>query len=177
MKTTTDQQACHPGKNFSLAEKILIRSGFSAFVITGGVAIYLKSMTWGFIYTGYAVLGLTFVVFRALCTHCPYPYKHSDCLFIPHRWIRKCVKQRPAPLSLWDKIGFIVVIAGLVAIPQYWLVSHPVLLLIFELTCLPVIVVFPFYYCRRCLHAGCPFNCAEKNPVQGRVDAGQIADP
>jgi hypothetical protein len=157
---------------FTLTEKVLLRGGFYVFMIIGAVGIYMKSMMWGMIYTGFAIFGLLLGVLYSLCSHCPYPYVHSDCLFLPHKLIKKFFKYRPTPMSLSDKTGFMLIMIGLVAIPQYWLVSNVTLLILFWIACLPVLIIFPFHYCRRCRHFGCPFNSVngatrKKNALPG----------
>ena len=157
---------------FTRTEKVLIRGGFYVFMVIGAVGIYVKSLVWGMIYTGFAIFGLLGVVLYSLCSHCPYPYVYSDCLFLPHGWIRKWFKYRPTPMSLSDKTGFILITLGLVVIPQYWLASNVTLLILFWMACLPVLILFPFHYCRRCRHFGCPFNGVDgvtrkKHALQG----------
>jgi hypothetical protein len=164
---------------FAFAEKILISVGFYAFMVVGALGIYMKSVAWGILYTGFAVFGLLFVVLYALCSHCPYPHIYSECLFLPHGWIRKWVRYRPTPMSLSDKTGFVLITVGLVAIPQYWLAGNGTLLILFWVVCLPVLAVFPFHYCKRCRHFGCPFNSVDgdtskESTLQGNMDLARM---
>jgi type IV secretory pathway TrbL component len=61
------------------------------------------------------------------------------------------------PLS---KIAVPIAMAGIVLLPNLWLVSDPLLLMLFWLLALPTLMVFPIYYCRRCRHVECPLNKA-----------------
>lgn len=145
-------------ERFSLLEKALMRLGFYGFVVIGAYGIYLESILWGLIYSGFVIIGLQFGFLYFLCTHCPYPYNHSDCLFMPFWVVTKQFKFRSAQVNLLDKIGFIVIMTGLVVIPQYWLIKNYTVLIIFWIFCLPTLLAFPFHLCRRCQHFHCPFN-------------------
>ncbi len=147
---------------FSLVEKILMRIGFYGFIVTGAYGIYSVSLLWGLIYTGFVLLGLGFILLYCLCSHCPYPYEYSDCLFLPFNLIKKLYKFRSEKMSLLDKIGFLIVMGGLVIIPQYWLLMNVTVLIIFWIFCLPTLVRLLFCLCKRCRHFDCPFNRANK---------------
>ena len=167
----------HPRRNvnladrFSLVEKILMRIGFYGVLIIGAYGIYLESITVGLIYTAFVIFGLSVLLSYCLCSHCPYPYKYSDCLFVPARLVKKSYKFRSGPMSILDKIGFIVMMVGVVVIPQYWLLENYAILIIFWVFCLPTFAGFVFYECRRCRHFGCPFNLVreelKKEPGRG----------
>lgn len=148
-------------ERFSLFEKILMRMGFYGFIIIGAYGIYSESVPWGLLYTVFVIFGLSVLLSYCLCAHCPYPYKYSDCLFMPLALINK-YKFRSRPMSTLDKIGFIVMMVGVVVIPQYWLLKNSTILIIFWIFYLPTFAGFLFYECRRCRHFDCPFNLARK---------------
>jgi hypothetical protein len=104
---------------FSPHERILMMLGFYGFVIVGAIGIYSVSLVGGLIYTAFAALGLLGIVLSCLCSHCPYPYEYDTCLFLPVGLVKKLRKYNPEPLKKHEKIGFIVVMAGLVALPQF----------------------------------------------------------
>ncbi len=158
MVAQDSQQYVNLIERFSLLEKILMRIGFYGFIIIGAYGIYSVSITGGLIYTCFAIFGFIFVVLYCLCAHCPYPYKYSTCLFLPSGLVKKLYKFRSERMSISDKIGWIIMMAGLVMIPQYWLLENHVVLTIFWILCLPTLVSISFYYCRRCRHFDCPFN-------------------
>jgi hypothetical protein len=148
--------------NFSLFEKILSRTGFYGFIIIGGYGIYSQSILWGIIYTAFVVLGLVFGLPYFFCSHCPYPYKYSDCLFTPFWLIKRQQEFRPDRLTLLDKIGSGVIGAGLILIPQYWLFKNCAVFALFWIFCALTLVSFPIYYCKACRNFRCPFNSANK---------------
>jgi len=145
-------------ETFNPLEKILLRVGFYGFMIIGAYGIYSNSIVWGLIYTGFVIFGSKFGLLYFLCSHCPYPYKHSDCLFVPSSLIKKQYEFRSDKMSVLDNIGFVAIMAGFIVIPQYWLFKNYTILILFWILCLPTLASFPFYLCRRCQHFDCPFN-------------------
>jgi len=157
-------------ETFSLAEKILMRLGFYGLMVIGAYGIFLEDILWGFIYSVFVVLGLNFGLSHFLCRHCPYPYHHSDCLFVPFRVIKRQHAPSSAPMGLRDKIGFLAVMAGFILIPQYWLWRNVGVLIAFWIVCLPTIAAFVFHFCRRCQHFECPLNrVSEKSKKEGTL--------
>jgi len=149
-------------EKFSLFEKIFMRIGFYSFIIIGAYGIFSVNTLWALIYIGFVLLGLTFGLLYCLCSHCPYPYKFSDCIFLPFVAIKKLYNFRSESMKIWEKTGFIVTITGLVAIPQYWLLKNFTILVIFWIFCLPTLAGLIFYFCKQCHHVNCPFNLARK---------------
>jgi hypothetical protein len=159
MLSQHDQTKIHVTGNFSLFDKIFMGAGFYAVTGIGMMGIYLESITWGIIYTGFLVLGFLVLLGYGLCSHCPYPYKHSDCLFPPFgQLFKKMYKYRPGPLTVIDKLAFFAIMGGIVVIPQYWLFKNDTLLSIFWICCVPTYAGFLFYECRKCRNSYCPFN-------------------
>jgi len=151
-------------KKFSLAEKILLGIGYYGLVITGAYGIYVQSITWGLLYTGFVTLGLFVFLGYCVCAYCPYIYpEYSDCLFLPFgTLVRKLYKFRPGPISIVDKVGFLIIMAGVVVIPQYWLLKNYTIFAIFWIFCLPTYAGLILYECRRCQHFECLFNRAKR---------------
>ena len=147
---------------FSVTEKILSRTGFYGFIIIGIYGMYSQSVPWGILYTVFTVLGLIFGFPYFFCSHCPYPYKYSDCLFTPVWMITKQHEFRPGRLTRLDKIGSGVIGAGLILIPQYWLFKNYAALVLFWMFCVLTLVSFSIYYCKRCRNFKCPFNSVKK---------------
>lgn len=58
------------------------------------------------------------------------------------------------------KLAVPLAMAGIVFMPQVWLVRDLPLLALFWLLALPTLVVFPLHYCCRCRHVDCPLNSA-----------------
>jgi hypothetical protein len=155
----------HPLINrFSLWEKTLWRLCFWGTIVVGLLAMARQSPVAAGLYAVLAVAGLMFAGFPALCRHCPYPSRHSSCLFVPHPLMKAVYPYAGPKMSGFEKVVAVVATAVIVVFPQPWLVREPVWLAAFWALCLPMAIAFPSYYCRRCRHVGCPLN-----RVPGRV--------
>ncbi|KPJ56202.1 MAG: hypothetical protein AMJ42_05610 [Deltaproteobacteria bacterium DG_8] len=165
MSTQNTQQNVTAAMKFSLTEKVLMGIGYYGLVITGAYGIYLQSIIWGLFYTGFLIFGFFVFLGYCVCSYCPYIYpEYSDCLFPPFgALIKKLYKFRSGPISIVDKIGFLIMMIGVVVIPQYWLLKNYTILAIFWIFCLPTYVGLIFYECRRCQHFDCLFNIAKRN--------------
>ncbi len=157
---------------FTLLQKTLMRLGFYGFMIIGAYGIYLESTLWALIYVGYVILGMELGLSFFLCSHCPYPYKYSDCLFAPFWVFTKQFRFRPARMSIVDNIFFILAMAGFIVIPQYWLFKNVTVLILFWIFCLPTIASFPLFWCRRCRHIHCCLNLVNKKWVSEPEQTG-----
>jgi hypothetical protein len=56
--------------------------------------------------------------------------------------------------------------AGMVIIPNFWLVADLSLLALFWLVALPFIAALPIHYCKRCRNFDCPMNKAESRATE-----------
>jgi len=153
-------------ERFNIPQKILMRVGFYGFMIIGAYGIYLECILWGLIYSGFVIFGIAFGLSYFLCSHCPYPYKYSDCLFAPFWVFTKQYKFRSAPMSISDKTVFILSMAGFIVIPQYWLFKNYTLLILFWIFCLPTLASLPFFWCKRCQHFSCYFNSVSEDLIR-----------
>jgi hypothetical protein len=147
---------------FSLMERILLRIGWYGFLLVGTYAIYKQDPLWALIYAVYAILGFALLVLPSLCTHCPYPYEFSTCLFLPPALLRKFYPYRGPRMSPTGKVVSVFTMAGMVILPNLWLIHDIRLAVLFWLLALPTLVVFPLHYCVRCRHFSCPLNKAPK---------------
>jgi hypothetical protein len=145
-------------ERFTLVQKILMRVGFYGFMVIGAYGIYVESILWGLIYSGFVIVGIEFGLSYFLCSRCPYPYEYSDCLFAPFWVFTKQYTFRPGTMSIFDKTFFISSMAGFVIIPQYWLFKNYTILILFWIFCLPTIASLPLFWCRRCKNSHCCFN-------------------
>ena len=147
---------------FSIKEKFLLRTGWYGFLLVGTYAIYLKDPLWAWIYAAFGILGFALLVLPGMCAHCPYPYEYSTCLFFPPALLRRFYAYRGPTMSTAGKIAALSTLAGLVILPNYWLIHDIRLAVLFWLLALPSLVVFPLHYCARCRHHGCPLNKAKR---------------
>lgn len=143
---------------FSSKEKFLMRSGWLAFMIVGVFGIYRQNPLWAYLYAAWGILGFSLVVLPFLCAHCPYPYQLSTCLFLPPKLIQRLYAYRGPQVSTAEKIASGAALAGMVVIPQFWLVRDIPLLVLFWIVGVPSMAAFPLHYCSRCRHHGCPMN-------------------
>jgi hypothetical protein len=143
---------------FSWLEKLLMRGGLVAVVGIGAFAIY-RSNSWAAVgYLLFVGIGGLVVMYDSLCVYCPYPYKHSDCLFFPYQLVASVTTMRTTPISWFRKGLSALAFLGIVAIPQYWLWGQWGLFVAFwALTVLGGIAV-PLHFCRHCRHGRCPMN-------------------
>jgi uncharacterized membrane protein len=159
--TSKNNTGCTLINRFSLSGRIVMRTLWTAFTVIGTYGIYVQSPLWAAIYIVLVLLGFILVVLPSLCTHCPYPSKHNTCLFMPPGLVTHFYPYKGPDMSTAGKICSLFAIAGMVIMPNIWLVSTPPLLLFFWLVALPTVAVFPLYYCTRCRHLDCPMNKAK----------------
>jgi hypothetical protein len=148
---------------FSLKEKLFLRTTWFGFLAVGTHAIYKQDPLWAWIYVVYTILGFALLVLPGMCAHCPYPYQFSTCLFIPPSLLRKFYTYRGPRMSPTDKAVALSAMAGMVLLPNFWLIHDIRLAVLFWLLALPSLVIFPMHYCPRCRHFGCPLNKAKKS--------------
>jgi len=143
---------------FSLIEKLAMRGGLAAVVGIGAFAIYGSNPGAALGYLVFVALAGLVVMYDSLCVYCPYPYKHSDCLFFPYQLVVSVTTMRTTPISWFRKGLSALAFLGIVAIPQYWLWGQWSLSAAFwALTVLGGIAV-PLHFCRHCRHGRCPMN-------------------
>lgn len=145
---------------FSLPERILVRLGWYGFMAVGTYGIYRQSPLWAVLYLAYSAAGFLWIVLPGLCAHCPYPSRFGTCLFLPPRLLNRFYPYKGPHMRPAAKLSVLMAMAGMLVIPNIWLVSDPPRLLLFWGLGLPVLAVFPLHYCRRCRHSGCFLNRA-----------------
>ena len=104
-------------------------------------------------------IGMTAVIYRFFCTHCPHYARHhgkTKCMFF---WgLPGFFKKNPAPygpLEKWTVIAGSLIVA---AFPLGWLRLQPGLLAIYGLSVVAVLATIRRSECRRCIHFQCPAN-------------------
>jgi hypothetical protein len=143
---------------FSWLEKLLMRGGLAAVIGIGAFAIYNSSPWTAAGYLVFVAIGGLVVMYDSLCVYCPYPYKHSDCLFFPYQLVASVTTMRTTPISWCRKALSALAFLGIVAIPQYWLWGQwGLFVALWALTVLGGIAV-PLHFCRHCRHGRCPMN-------------------
>ena len=157
------QKKVNLAEKFPIRDSILMSVGFYGAVVIGIYGTYLESVLWAAIYVGFVIFGALVLFGYSLCAHCPYTYEHANCLFPPlGQIIRRIFKFRPQPMNTLDKIGPVLMMVGVIGIPQYWLFQNLIIFAIFWIFCLPTMVGLLVYECRRCRHLECPLNQVKK---------------
>ncbi len=163
--TSENNHHCNLIDRFSLIERVLMRTGWFGFMAVGTYGIYRQDPLWAWLYITYGILGFALVVLPGLCAHCPYPSKHSTCLFLPPQLLNRFYPYRGPQMSLGGKAATIATMAGMVIMPHFWLVNDVPLLVLFWLLGLPTVAAFPTHYCKQCRHFGCPMNKAGSQAI------------
>ena len=116
-------------------------------------------------YTAFIFLG-HFSFMRCACSHCLYPYKNSDCIYLPYRMVHTTYTFRSYPMNKIESLITAFVLAALVIIPQYWLFNSYILMIIFWLFCGFTLIANLFYLCKRCKNTNCPMCRTLHKPAQ-----------
>lgn len=127
-------------------------------------AIYCISRESAFWTAAYIVIlaGCFLVVHRLFCTRCPH-YKNAGratkCIFL---WnLPAFFEPRPGPLRLSEKAGVSLAMIIAVAFPVYWILAHPVLLVVYAVSWIVLVAFLNKYECPRCIFEECPMNRAQ----------------
>lgn len=145
---------------FTWYEKLSMRGGAAAMVAVGAFAIYQSSPVFAAGYLVFVALAGFVVLYDSLCVYCPYPFKYSDCLFVPYQLLTSVVTQRTGPISPFRNLLSALAFGGMVAIPQFWLWGNWSLFGIFWTLAVALGIAVPACFCRRCRHHRCPMNLA-----------------
>jgi hypothetical protein len=148
---------------FSLTQILVMRTAWYGFIAIGITGIALHSFSWAAIYTTVTFFAFTLGVMPTICAHCPYPVERDTCLFAPPFLIKKFYPYKGPEVSFRESVITIFALATVVIFPQYWLNKNSFLQALFWIIFLPSIAAFPFFYCKRCRHTGCPLNQTEGN--------------
>ncbi len=143
---------------FTWVEKFAMRAGAAAMVAVGAVAIYRGDPRAALAYLAFVAVGGLVVMYDSLCVYCPYPFKHSDCLFFPYPLVASVTTFRTGPIPWFRNALTALVFLGMVAIPQYWLWGQWGLFAAFWLLAVAGGLVIPQRFCRHCRHHRCPVN-------------------
>ena len=143
---------------FAWHEKLAMRGGLAIVVGIGALAIYWNDPTAATGYLLFVVLASLIVMYDSLCVYCPYPFKHSDCLFFPFQLVASVATRRTNSIPGWRNALSALAFLGIVAIPQYWLWGQWALFATFWLFILVGGIAVPLTFCQHCRHGRCPMN-------------------
>ena len=143
---------------FSWLEKLFMRGGLAAVVGIGVFAIYGSDPRVAIGYLMFVAIGGLVVIYDSLCVYCPYPYKHSDCLFFPYQLVTSVTTMRTTPISWFRKGLSALAFLGIVAIPQLSVWGQWGLFGAFWALTVVGGIAVPLHFCRHCRHGRCPMN-------------------
>jgi len=143
---------------FTWHEKLFMRAGVAALAGIGTLAIYRSTPAAAIGYLLFVGISGLVVIYDSLCVYCPYPFKHSDCLFLPHQLITSLTTMRATPIPRYKNVLSALAFGGIVLIPQYWLWGQWGLCAAFWTLTVTGGIAVPFHFCRRCRHQRCPMN-------------------
>ena len=144
--------------HFSWYEKLIARACLAGAILTAGVGIYRENKSIAIGYAVFIALGSLLVIYDSLCVYCPYPFTHFDCLFYPYQIVARFAKLRDGTIHWTRKVASALVLAGIFALPQYWLWGNWGLFALFWGLTLPLAFLVPLHLCGRCRHGRCPLN-------------------
>jgi len=126
--------------------------------ITAFIAILKYSVWWSIAFVGLAA-GITALILRFYCTHCPHYIregKYLKCIFF---WgLPKFFNKRPGTLPVVDKVITFSATALLLIFPLYWLRMAPGLLIVYALSLAGFGAAIYRNECERCIYFDCPAN-------------------
>ena len=126
--------------------------------ITAAVAILKYSIGWLIVFAIMGV-GVTVIILRFYCSHCPHytrEGKKLKCIFF---WgVPKPFKKRPGKLDVTDKMITFIATVVLLIFPLYWLLMELGLLIIYVLSLIGLGAAIYRNECERCIYFECPMN-------------------
>ena len=114
----------------------------------GGLVLYLVLIL--------VALGL---ILRFFCTHCPHYTRRQSkfsCLFFYK--VPKFFADREGPLNLKEKFWVALAVVLILAVPVFWLVETPSLLIIYLTALAAFVATHRRNECSRCIFVDCPMN-------------------
>lgn len=143
---------------------------FSVPFVTAFISILKTSIYWSIAFVGLAI-GITVLILRFYCTHCPHytrEEKYLKCIFF---WgLPKFFTTRPGTLPAVDKVITFSATALLVLFPIYWLRMTPGLLAVYALSLVGFFAAIYRNECHRCIYIECPANRVPETITESSPD-------
>jgi len=126
--------------------------------VTAVLAIVKNSVWWTIVFIGIGV-GVTVLILRFYCSHCPHYTREGKILKCIFFWgLPKFFNKRPGKLDVTDKIVTFSATIVLLVFPLYWLQMELGLLIIYILSLIGVGAAIYRNECERCIYFECPMN-------------------
>lgn len=144
---------------FSLGEKLLIRTTFVLSILLGAVGIWMFRPGVAVAYLAYAVVSYFGLMRYTVCSRCPHLFQANDCLFLPVGLAKRFVLRREGELTAWERLLLDSAVIGTAVIPLFWLISVPMLLVLYVLVTVGCGVAIVKLVCsKKCRVDVCPLN-------------------
>ena len=150
----------------------------SAVPVVAAVAGLWRAAPWLALVFIALLAGALVLAYRIWCPHCPHYGADGDktrCLFfwnIPAPFPRR---EGPIPRSTTALLA--VIVAAVLLLPVFWLVSQPALLIVYVLSLAAVALTVRRYECPRCTFDGCPLHKDDAADAEPAEETTEDADP
>jgi hypothetical protein len=158
MSTSASRPRLALRDGFAWYEKLIARACLGGMVFAAALAMPQDNKPIALGYLAFVAVAGAIVIYDALCVYCPYPFKHSDCLFYPYQLVARFARLRLGRISWVRKAVTAVAFGGIFSVPQYWLWGKWGLFALLWALSLPLAALIPLHLCRRCRHERCPMN-------------------
>ena len=154
-----EPKQCDSPCTFAVGEKLFVRTTFVLSVLLGAWGIWGSSPGAALGYMAYAVFSYFLLMRFTVCSRCPHYLVAGDCLFMPVRWVRLFVRPRHGELTWWERLVLDSAVLGTAVIPLFWLVSVPLLLILYLIVTVGCGLFLVRRICsRKCRVGICPLN-------------------
>lgn len=152
-------------EKFTLFEQIWMQVSFHGVWIIGAIAIFRESWIIALLYTIlFPFVGVLYGIMHTwICPRCPHIKNHNSCVQL-HPFVAKKIitKYKRSRLNIYEKIGFFIVLYGMLLFPVYWILKTEILIIPFFIFATTHYLAYYFYFCKRCLNRFCPQNMNKK---------------
>jgi hypothetical protein len=144
---------------FTFREKLFAQLTYNAGVIVAAYGLFLNSPSLAVAYLLYSYIGILLLIRYTICPRCPHLHVANDCVQLPSSIMKMIISSnRKGPLSLPEKILFLLVLYGTFMIPIYWIASNKVILATFLLLFGGHLLGLHIHFCQKCENTSCIQN-------------------
>jgi hypothetical protein len=131
---------------------------FNGIWIIGSVSIFIFNPLIAVVYFLVFPTGvLFFIVGQWICPRCPHIREHESCLQLPAVITKKLINRNVSgPLNVYEKIGFFILLYGLILFPLPWVMTNQYLFIPYAVLGLMHYPAYYFHFCEKCLNVYCP---------------------
>jgi len=137
---------------------------FHSIWILGAISIFIENpiLSIGYV-IAFPFFGIIFCIMHLwICPRCPHLRDHSACIQLPPYLTKRIIKKNVnIPMNIIEKIGFFIVLYGIIVVPIYWVIKTKYLIIPFFIFMLMHYLAYYFHFCRKCLNIYCPQNMSK----------------